>query len=179
MAKVILQDVIGSYVYVTKPRENNDGSEAKYSMQIIVPKDSPAVAKIQEAVKKVAVEKFGERVKLGSLKLPLRDGDAEREGKEYENCYFFNASSSRKPGIVNRHNEIADPDDIEEYCYSGATFHVSVNFFAYDFNGTKGVGAGLNNIMLRKKTPRLDGTASAEDEFAQFKSEDDEDEMFN
>lgn len=179
MAKVILQDVICSYVYVDKPRETNDGSEPKYSMQIIVPKNSPAVAKIQEAVKKVAVEKFGEKVKLGSLKLPLRDGDAEREGKEYENCYFFNANSSRRPGIVNRRNEIADPDDIAEYCYSGATFHVSVNFFAYDFNGTKGVGAGLNNVMLRKKTPRLDGAISAETEFADFKSEDDEDEMFN
>lgn len=179
MAKVILTDVICSYVYVAKPRETNDGSEAKYSMQIIVPKDSPLVAKIQEAVKRVAVEKFGEKVKLGALKLPLRDGDAEREGKEYENCYFFNANSSRRPGIVNRRNEIADLDDIEEYCYSGATFHVSVNFFAYDFNGTKGVGAGLNNVMLRKKTPRLDGSVTAEDEFAQFKSEDDEDEMFN
>lgn len=179
MAKVILTDVICSYVYVDKPRETNDGSEAKYSMQIIVPKDSPLVAKIQEAVKRVAVEKFGEKVKLGALKLPLRDGDAEREGKEYENCYFFNANSSRRPGIVNRRNEIADLDDIEEYCYSGATFHVSVNFFAYDFNGTKGVGAGLNNVMLRKKTPRLDGSITAEDEFAKFKSEDDEDEMFN
>lgn len=177
--KVILQDVIGSYVYITKPRETDDGKEAKYSMQIIIPKDSPAVAKIQEAVKKVAQEKFGEKVKLGAIKTPLRDGDEERDEKVYQNCYFFNANASRKPGIVNRHNEIADPDDIEEYCYSGATFHVSVNFFAYDFNGTKGVGAGLNNVMLRKKTPRLDGAMTAEDEFAEFKSDDDDDEMFN
>lgn len=174
--KVIIQDVICCYVFIDKPRvsKDDDGS-SKYSMQVIVPKDSPAVAKIQKAIKAAAIAKFGEKVKLAALKLPLRDGDEERDEDIYKNCYFFNANSDRKPGIVNRRNEIADQDDIEEYCYSGATFHVSVNFYGFDFNGKKGVAAGLNNVMLRKKTPRLDGTVSAENEFADFASDDEDD----
>ena len=45
---------------------------------------------------------------------------------------------------------------------------MSVNIYGFDFGGKKGIAVGLNNIMLRKKTTRLDGAASAESEFAQF-----------
>jgi len=173
--KVILQDVRGSYVFVKEPRKEKDGSDGKFSMQVIIPKDHPQVNAVKAAIKAAAVEKFGSTVKLGTLKLPLRDGDEEREGEEYVNAYFINANSQRKPQVVNRRNEPADPDDMEDYCYSGATFHVSINFYAFNFEGKKGVAAGLNNLMLRKKTARLDGTTSATSEFAELASDDTDD----
>ncbi len=174
MAKVILQDVRCSYVFLKEPRANEDGSQGKYSIQVLIPKDSPQVAKIKKAIKEAAEAKFGAKVKMGMLKLPLRDGDEEREGEEYENHYFLNANSARKPGIVNRNNEPADMSDMEEYCFSGAYFHTSLNFYAFDHQGKKGVAVGLNNVMLRKKGDRLDGTVSATSEFADFAEEDED-----
>lgn len=165
--KLVLKDVIGSYVYVREPKINDDGKE-KYSIQIIIDKDDPQVNLIREAVISVAKSTFGEKVKLGALKMPVRDGDTERDGKEYEHKFFLNANSSRAPQIVNRFGKIATEQDLDEYCYSGATFHVSVNIYGFDFGGKKGIAVGLNNIMLRKKTDRLDGATSAVNEFAQF-----------
>lgn len=180
MAKVILQNVRCSYVFIKEPRPNEDGSAGKYSIQILLPKDDPQVKKVKAAIKEAATSKFGANVKLGMLKLPLRDGDEERDGEEYENMYFINANANRKPGIVNRNNEPADADDLEELCYSGAYFHTSINFYAFEYQGKKGVAVGLNNVMLRKKGERLDGTVAATSEFADFaeESEDFEDDEF-
>lgn len=168
MSKVILQNVRCSFVFVQEPRKGDNGEKGKYSLQPIIPKDHPQVKNIKAAIKAAAESKFGSNVKMGMLKLPLRDGDEEREGEEYKNCYFLNANSSRKPGVVNRNNEPADQDDFEEYCYSGAYFHVSLNFYAYNYEGKKGVAVGLQNVMLRKKGDRLDGSTSATSEFAGF-----------
>ena len=72
--KVVIKDVIGSYVYLREARENQNG-EKDYSMQIILPKDHPQVEQIKKAITEVAKEHFGEKIKLSMLKIPLRDGD--------------------------------------------------------------------------------------------------------
>lgn len=167
--KVILQNVRCSFVFLNEPRKSDKGNQdPKYSMQILIKKDDPQVKEIKAAIKKVAVDKFGSDVKMGMLKLPLRDGDEEREGQEYIGHYFLNANSKRRPGIVNRNNKPADTDDMEEMGYSGCYFHVSIAFFPFNAEGKKGIGVGLQNVMLRKKGDRLDGTTSATDEFSKF-----------
>lgn len=172
MAKVILQDVRCSYVFAHQERK--DGG---FGVQPLVEKGSALHKKLIKIVDKVLVEKFGQDAlkKKARYKLPLRDGDEERDSEEYEGMIFFNANSGKKPGIVNRNNEPADIDDIEEYCYSGAYFHVSVNIYPFEAKegGKPGVAVGLNNIMLRKKGDRLDGSVSATSEFADFAEDDD------
>jgi hypothetical protein len=172
MANVILQDVRCSYVFAHQERK--DGG---FGVQPLVEKGSALHKKLIKVVDKVLVEKFGQDAlkKKARYKLPLRDGDEERDGEEYEGMIFFNANSGKKPGIVNRNNEPADIDDIEEYCYSGAYFHVSVNIYPFEAKegGKPGVAVGLNNIMLRKKGDRLDGSVSATSEFADFAEDDD------
>lgn len=166
--KMIVKNVIGVYPFLTEPRKNQDGSSGKYSLCCILKKDDPQIEQIKRAIVMVAKEKFGEKVKLQAIKLPLRDGDAEKDGDEFKNSYFFNANSGNKPQIVNRFNEKATEQDLEEYCYSGATFHVSISFYAFDNQGNRGVACGLNNVMLRKKTEHIGGGASAQSEFAEF-----------
>ena len=172
MAKVILQDVRCSYVFAHQERK--DGG---FGVQPLVEKGSALHKKLIKIVDKVLVEKFGQDAlkKKARYKLPLRDGDEERDSEEYEGMIFFNANSGKKPGIVNRNNEPADIDDIEEYCYSGAYFHVSVNIYPFDAKdgGKPGIAVGLNNVMLRKKGDRLDGSVSATSEFADFAEDDD------
>lgn len=176
MAKIILQDVRCSYVYVAHQRKNKDnGDPGGYGVQVLLAKNDPQLKKLNNLVKKVLTEKFGAEAtkKLGKYKLPVRDGDDERDGEEYNGMMFMNANKSAKkgkPGLVNRNNEPADEDDIEELCYSGAYFHVSINIFAFKATdgGKPGVGLGLNNVMLRKKGDRLDGSVAATSEFAEF-----------
>lgn len=166
--KLVLKDVICSYVYLRQPRESQDGADPKYSLQIIIDKNDPQVTLIKKAIADAARSKFGDKIKIGMLKIPLRDGDEERDGDEYKGKYFMNANASQQPQIVNRYNQPATEQDLDEYCYSGATYCVSVSVYAFDRPGQKGVALGLNNVMLRKKTERLDGRVSATSEFAEF-----------
>ncbi|QDP55869.1 MAG: putative helix-destabilizing protein [Prokaryotic dsDNA virus sp.] len=181
MPKLILQNVRCSYVYVDKQRKKDNGEDGGYGLQVIIPKDDPQVRKIQKAIDEALVSKHGEEAKKkkGRYKLPLRDGDEERDEPEYEGCYFFNVNGNRKPGIVNRNGEPADIDDLEEYCYSGAYFHVSCNFYGFPprDGGKPGVAVGLNNVMLRKKGERLDGSVAATSEFADYAADDDSDDF--
>jgi len=172
--KVILENVRCTYVFINEPAPAMDGKEEKkYSLCVLIPKNSKLSKKIRRIERDVVQERWGETTGTSRLKLPLRDGE-EREGDEYENMLFFNASSPRKPGIVNRENEPADIDDIEEYGYSGAYFHISVTFYAFSGDMQKGVAAHLNNVMLRKKGKRLDGAVDPQTEFSNYADEDED-----
>lgn len=167
--KVVTGLVRLSYVQIFSKRSFTEGTDAKYSLCVLVPKkDTKTLKKIQAAMKSAAEEgistKFNGK-KPSNLHMPLRDGDEERadEAPEYKGMYFFNCKSNRKPGIVDKDcNEIMDPDEV----YSGCWGRVSVNFYPYSVNGNKGVAVGLNNVQKLKDDQRLGGVAaSAEDDF--------------
>lgn len=167
--KVVTGLVRLSYVQIFSKKSFTEGTDAKYSLCILVPKkDTKTLKKIQAAMKSAAEEgistKFNGK-KPSNLHMPLRDGDEERADKapEYKGMYFFNCKSDRKPGIVDKDcNEIMDPDEV----YSGCWGRVSVNFYPYSVNGNKGVAVGLNNVQKLKDDQRLGGAAaSAEDDF--------------
>lgn len=179
--KVVTNKVRFSYVNIFRSRAFSDGDDAKYSICLLIPKEDKAgLAKIKKAIDEAVEE--GIRSKWGgkmpkNLRLPLRDGDEERadEAPEYEGMMFLNANSNNKPGIVDKDlNEILDPDEV----YSGCWGRASINFFPYDFNGNRGVGAGLNNIQKLKDGERLGGArASAEDDFGDGFNEDGEEDF--
>lgn len=177
--KVITGMVRFSYVNIFKSRAFTDGQEAKYSICLLIPKkDTKTLDKIQEAIDEAIEEGISE--KWGgktpkNLHLPLRDGDEERadEAPEYEGMMFLNANNKSKPGIVDADlNEILDPDEV----YSGSWGRASINFFAYDNHGNRGVGVGLNNIQKIRDDERLGGSrASAESDFGDgFKDAEDD-----
>ena len=103
--------------------------------------------------------------------MPLRDGDIDRPDDEnYQEHFFLNATSKDAPQVVDRHVQpILDPMMV----YSGCYCNVSVNFYAFNANGNRGVAAGLGNIQFVKDGDRLSGRASAEADFDAL--EDDED----
>lgn len=177
--KVVTNKVRFSYVNIFKSRAFRDGQDAKFSICLLIPKEDKAgIAKIRRAIDEAVEEGIRSRwggKKPKNLRLPLRDGDEERadEAEEYAGMLFMNANSNTKPGIVDKDlNEILDPDEV----YSGCWGRASVNFFAYDSNGNRGVGCGLNNIQKLKDGERLGGArASAEDDFGDGYSEDEED----
>lgn len=117
-----------------------------------------------DAAIKEGVAKFGGKVPpKGALKLPLRDGDAERDDEAYKGAYFVNANSTTAPQIVDKAVQpILDRAEV----YSGCYARVSINFYAFNTNGNKGIACGLGNIQKVRDGEPLSGRTSAADDFA-------------
>ena len=166
-----------SYVNAWEPKSINGGAP-KYSVSLIIPKsDTKTIEKIQAAIQ-AAYEEGQGKLKgngksvpaLSVLKTPLRDGDAERPDDEaYADSYFVNANSGTAPGIVDAdRNPIIDRSEV----YSGVYGRASINFYAFNSNGNKGIACGLNNLQKIRDEEPLGGKTRAEDDFA---TEDDDD----
>jgi hypothetical protein len=166
--KVITGVVRLSYANVWEPKSINGGAE-KYSVSLIIPKsDTKTLSAINEAVNAAIEEgkgKFGGKIpNKAVLKLPLRDGDIDRPDDEaYANSYFINANSNTAPQIVDRNvNPILDRSEV----YSGVYARVSINFYAFNSNGNKGIACGLGNIQKIRDGEPLGGRTNAADDFA-------------
>jgi len=164
--KVVTGIVRLSFANVWEPKSIN-GSDPKYSVSLIIPKeDKETIAEINAAIDaaiKEGIGKFGGKApNKASIKLPLRDGDDEREDEAYQGCYFLNANSKTPPQIVDRKvKPILDQSEV----YSGCYAKVSISFYAFNTNGNKGVACGLGNIQKVKDGEPLSGRSNASDDF--------------
>lgn len=165
--KVVTGVVRLSYEHVWEPASVN-GSNPKYSVSLIIPKsDTKTITAINQAIDNAirdGAAKFGGKIPpKGALKLPLRDGDTEREDEAYRNAYFINANSTTAPQIVDRSVQpILDRSEV----YSGCYARVSINFYAFNSNGNRGIACGLGNIQKVRDGEPLGGKTSAADDFA-------------
>lgn len=142
--------VRGSYVYVVEPSQYDE-----YSIQLLIPKESVLHQQMKEAIKEVATKAFP-GVKPGMLQLPLRDGDEEKEGEEYKGMVFCNVKQKnlkRKIAILNNKKLPATDEEINDYCFSGAYFHLMVSVYSFKGKaGKNGVALSFNSLFLDKKT---------------------------
>ena len=168
-----------SYAYVFSPRRNEDGSDGKYSVQLLIPKtDKDAKRYIDaavEAAKQVGATKCwnGKVPPAAKLHLPLRDGDEENpDDPIYEGMWFMNAGSKTKPGVrVLENGQMSEAMDVDDF-YSGCWGAAVVNFFPYSTSGNMGVAAGLNNVIKTRDDERLGGGGrSAETDFGDMVGE--------
>ena len=166
-----------SYANVWQAKSINGGAP-KFSVSLIIPKsDTKTVMAVKNAIQ-AAYEEGQSKLKgssksvpaLTAIKTPLRDGDAERPDDEaYKDSYFINANSATAPGIVDAaRNPIIERSEV----YSGVYGRASINFYAFNSNGNKGIACGLNNLQKISDGEPLGGKTRAEDDFA------DEDEDF-
>ena len=165
--KVVTGVVRLSYANVWEPVSIKGGTP-KFSVSLIIPKDDEkALAAINAAIDAAiqdGVSKFGGKIpNRAALKLPLRDGDIERDDEAYKGSYFVNANSTTAPQIVDRAVQpILDRGEV----YSGCYARVSINFYAFNTNGNRGVACGLGNIQKVKDGDPLSGKSSAVVDFA-------------
>lgn len=175
--KVVTGKVRFCYVNVFEPTAMNEGDTPKYNICILIPKDDAKtldkINKAIEAAKQAGKAKLADKNgKIPSnLKLPLRDGDDERgDDPAFENCFFINANSNRKPSIVDRDlNPIMEKEEFYSGCYGRA----SVNFYAFNVS-SKGIAAGLNNLQKLEDGEMLAGGSTAEEDFGGENAFDDE-----
>lgn len=164
-------DTRWSYANVWEAKSINGGAP-KYSVSLIIPKsDTVTVNKIKAAIEAAYQEGQGKLKGNGKtvpplsvLKTPLRDGDQERpDSPEYAGCYFINANSASAPGIVDAdRQEIIDRSEV----YSGVYGRASINLYAFNSNGNKGIVCGLNNLQKIRDGEPLGGKSRAADDFA-------------
>ena len=86
-----------SYFHGWEPVSINGGAE-KYSVSVLIPKsDTETVSAINAAIDAAieeGVAKFGgKKPNKAAIKLPLRDGDVERDDEAYKGHWFINANS--------------------------------------------------------------------------------------
>jgi len=179
---MITPEMIISYPALFEPKPNPSG-KLKYSCSLLIDKDD------KEGCKQLfnAVEKAKEKGKatIWSNKIPpfryepIRDGDKELESGEktdpvYKNKYFLNCSSDTAPGVVQATAQGPKPLMDTETLFAGCFVRADINPFPYKNSGNSGIGWGLNNILLLREGPRLDGRMRAVDAFADFKEEETE-----
>ena len=160
-----------SYANVWDAKSINGGAP-KFSISLIIPKsDTATVNKIKSAIQ-AAYDEGQSKLKgngrtvpaLSTLKTPLRDGDLERpDDPVYANAYFINANSATAPGIVDAdRNPILERSEV----YSGVYGRASINLYAFNSNGNRGIACGLNNLQKIRDGEPLGGKSRAEDDFA-------------
>lgn len=170
-------DTRWSYANVWEAKSINGGTP-KFSVSLIIPKsDTVTLAKIKAAIEaayhegEAKLKGNGKSIPpLTSIKTPLRDGDLERpDDPAYANAYFINANSATAPGIVDAdRNVILTRSEV----YSGVYGRASINFYAFNSNGNRGIACGLNNLQKIRDGEPLGGKSRAEDDFATDLDED-------
>lgn len=162
--QVVTGEVRFSYVNVFEARKFKDtDKEAKYSLTILIPKNTPAGQKtialikqaIQKAAEKGAQKHFGGRIPT-NVNNTLRDGDTETDdlgelkklkNPELAGNMFMRLSTKYKPKVLNAQNqEILNPLEI----YSGCWGKVSLTCYAYSGDGKRGISAVLNNVKMTR-----------------------------
>ena len=149
-----------SYVNVWEPRKDDNGNE-KYSVMILVPKDDVETLNAINACIKDAYDLGADVLKgnakvvpsFGSIHLPLRDGDEERPGDPvYEGMFFFNATSKYMPDVWSTEKDpftggLIRIDEGSEDLYSGCYCRCSINCYAYNTKGGKGIAVSIRALQ--------------------------------
>ena len=140
-----------SYCNLVSARAPQNGvGDPKFSVTLLIPKSNPNIKQeldaAMNAAAEVGVNAKWNGVRPARIESVVHDGDGVRPsgepfGEECRGCWVVTASSKNKPYVCGADNvncELA-PTDI----YSGMYARVSINFYAYNSAGKRGVGCGL------------------------------------
>lgn len=152
-----------SFANVFKPRVAFEGQEAKYSVQMLFPKEAD-LTEMKKAVGKVIRDTWGgDKTKWPkNLRLPFKSGD-EKKLDGYQGMTIVDARSKTKPGIIaaDGKREIIDESEFYSGCWARATVTVS----AYNLDVSKGVNVYLQNLQKWKDDKAFSGRTNPKDDF--------------
>ena len=122
--KVVTGSVKLNYVNIKEARSNALSSEPKYSITIIIHKESNTMDKIYEGIynaTKNGLDIWDGKVP-DNLITCLKDGDATGR-KEYEDSFYINATSKYRPQVVDKDLKILSPDELYNGCLGRVNIH--------------------------------------------------------
>ncbi len=170
--EVVTGKVRLSYVHLFKPYTPPGNSEPKYSVTVLLPKTDYATKQRIDAAIAAAIQQ-GIAGKWNGVRpplppIPIHDGDGVKPkdgtefGPECKGHWVFTASSKQQVEIVDINgNPIIDQTQV----YSGIFARVCIRFFAYNSNGSKGIGCGLYPVQKLEDGEPLGGRVSAAEAF--------------
>lgn len=157
-----------SYPSVFQARKNELSGNDEFSLVALFKKGED-LSKLKAAAHEAIVAKWGaDKAKWPqNLRNPFRDqAERAKDGNlplGYEaGAIFLNLKSKQRPGIVDEKMEpILEPSQF----YAGCWARASVNAYAYDQKGNRGVSFGLANLQKTGDGDPLGGRTRPEDDF--------------
>ncbi|MCI8585542.1 MAG: DUF2815 family protein [Lachnospiraceae bacterium] len=161
--------VRASYAHVFQPHTAPGSTDAKYSVTLLIPKTDAvtlnAIYSAIELAKQAGVQKTFGGVMPPVINTPIYDGDGTRPngepfGEECRGHMVLRASSKEQPSVVDLNVQpILNPAEV----YSGCYIRASIDFFAYNQSGNRGIGCGLNAVQkIGDGEPLTSRTTAAE-----------------
>lgn len=174
MSKVNTPTFRVAYPNVFKARKNDLNGNDEFSLVALFALDAD-LSELKAAAMEAATKKWGEDRSQWptGLKTPFRDqGDKKKKNSEgimvlpdgyVEGAIFLTLRSTQKPGVVDQQvQEIIDTSEFYGGCYAIA----SINAFAYDQKGNRGISFGLGNVQKIKDGDPFGNRTKAKDDFA-------------
>lgn len=156
-----------SYPHLFQARSVNPGDDPKYSCSVLLHKTDPQVAQVQAIIDTEKANGWPSGFPPKG-KIFMKDCAIEFPNEPKVKDYMIvqgNAKIDSKPAVVDANLQpVLDPS---QAC-AGSVAWVAFNTFTYDHAVNKGVGAGLNAVMLTDEMGalgRLDGRPSVESLF--------------
>ena len=152
---------------------NDPTGKKKYSCSLLIPPQCD-LALLKKAAGEAAVAKWGadkvpEMVQQKKLKTPFLQAVDYKYDGYITGWTLLRPSSENRPTVLDAMQSAGSLikllEENVDYVYPGRWCVVTLNAFAYEQKGNKGVSFGLNNVMLLNHDESLSGRAKAEDEF--------------
>jgi len=157
-----------SYPSVFKPEVNRLSNKEEFSVTALFTKESDLTA-LKDAAQAAITEKWGpDKTKWPTnLRTPFRDqAERKKEGVlpagHEEGAVFLKLKSKTKPGVVDQN---VQPIISESEFYPGCWAVASINAYAYDQAGNRGVAFGLNNLQKVGEGEPLGGKSTPDMDF--------------
>lgn len=173
MSKVQTPEFRVAFPSVFQSKKNDLNGKNEYSVVALFPKGAD-LSKLKKAAQDAFIKKFGDDKSKWPAKWrsPFRDqGDRKKigdDGKEslpsgyVEGAIYLTLRSEQKPGVVNQSVEdIIDTSDFYGGCWALAT----VNAYAYDQMGNRGVSFGLGNLQKLRDDDAFGNRTKPQDDF--------------
>jgi len=156
-----------SYPHLFTPRSVNPGDDPKFSASILLRKDDPQVQRIQQLIDTEKANGWPNGFP-GNGKQFMKDGAVQYPNDPTMHNFMIisaNAKADSKPHTVDMQ---MTPVMNQADAFAGSVVWAALNSFVYNQPVNKGVGCGLNGIMLtgeEGELGRLDGRPTVEGMF--------------
>jgi hypothetical protein len=152
-----------------------EGQTKKFSATFIMDDDHPQMDELNALIEKTAKDKWSKKIP-SSLKRPLRDGDEKDLDGFGEGTFFFNASNTKRPTLVDRDRQTLIEEDGKPY--AGCYVNAIVKPWAQDNQYGKRINFSLEGVQFVRDGDAFGGganVANADD----FDSLEDDESMFS
>lgn len=144
---------------------NKDGPK-KFGCSLLIPPTAD-IKLLKQMAQECAEAEWGNKVKDMKIRNPFLKAEEYKYEGYVPGWMLIRTTAISKPSVVEAKGGalIRIVEDDPEVIYPGRWCQISLNAFAYDNSGNKGISFGLNNVLLLNHDDSLGGRMKAEDEF--------------